>query len=77
MFSLSSEWQAITDPVDAKRIAAEARVAQKRKPQVRERVRCRRPVEPDPVEVEREPEPKVRPITLPMLAWPTNPSAGR
>jgi hypothetical protein len=74
VFALSDGWQSISDPVAAKRMAAEARATKKRGPLARSHVRSRKPVEvePEAVEVEREPEqPPRAKVTLAMLPWPT------
>lgn len=73
VFELADGWQAITDPVEAKRLAAAARVVEKRKPLTRSHVRTSRKPVDVPVDTEEpEPEqPRVRAITLPVLAWPS------
>lgn len=67
-------WKSITDPAEAKRIAAEARATKKRKkPKIRESVRSskKRAVEVQPDAVEVEPEPRVRPVSLYQIPWPS------
>lgn len=72
VFALAYGWRNVTDPDEVKRIASDARQTPKRKPRSSGQVRSRKHVEVPVVKVEPEPEqPRVRPISLPVLAWPT------
>lgn len=77
VYSFSTDWQAIVvDLEEAKSTAIAARLPPKGKPKSRHHVtssKKRRKVEvqPDAVEAEVEREPRVRPVTLPVLPWPS------
>ncbi|KRR11533.1 hypothetical protein [Bradyrhizobium valentinum] len=90
VFALTEGWRNITDADEAKRLAAVARETQKRRQvrvgarvsggnaarlrmaqsrsEQRQKELAERPDDDEPVQV--------RKITLPVLAWPTNPNAG-
>lgn len=74
VYSLATDWQAVTDLDEAKRAASAARLPPKRRPKSRHHVMSKRrkavevPAEP---EAEPEEQPRVRAVTLPVFPWPT------